>query len=653
MCGILSIINKANFCTGRDLAKATSIISHRGPDDEGILTWEPGSRPVIWTGGDTAVSTKQHWNYSPLPDGQSFKVGLGHRRLSILDLSPAGHQPMVHEETGIAITFNGEIYNFEDIKTELIAKGYKFQSTSDTEVLLLAWVAWGKECLNKLNGMFSFVILDPRGKGTLYAIRDRFGVKPLYYLQNDNYIVFASEIKQIRSLADYKLAINKQKVNSFLAQGIIDSDSETFDVNVIQVMGGEMAIVDLSGNTLKIERWYHLTPKPWKGTEEEAVQKFRELLVESVRLRLRADVPVGSCLSGGLDSSSIVCIASDILNDMGDHSGQMTVTGCFADKRFDEWDFASQVVDKSKVQSHRIFPNFSGLKAQLDTILWHQDDPFPSSSMYSQWSVFGGAAEVGLKVMIDGQGSDEQLSGYGGNDLSLYAGLMKRGAFGELLNEIRYYKKEKKKYPIGFIIGAFQVIMPESINKLIPSKYKIVNTRTPDWLKAPANELKHKYPKSLNESLHRQVLSSPLPSLLRYEDRNSMGWSIESRVPFLDYRFVEFTLGLPEKFVFKHGLRKAILRKAMKGLIPDNVLNRTDKMGFVTPEEVWLKEEGTEWFRAEILQTLDENPEYFNREKTIAMVEDMISGKARFTFTPWRIICFGRWMRMMSKNNYN
>ncbi len=650
MCGILALINKEEKNNSAELSAACSIIRHRGPDDEGFMTWKAGTAPKIWAGGDTAASTRAFWGYPDLGGTGAFRVGMGHRRLSILDLSPRGHQPMMHAGTGITMVYNGEVYNYVSIREELKQSGYEFHTDSDSEVLLLAWVAWGKDCLHRLNGMFAFTILDPRDGGKVFAVRDRFGVKPLYWYRDEEKIVLASEIKQIRSFPGYKLKLNNKKVFEFLAEGKVDTNEETFDIQVQQIPGGCMATIDLSapGHTINLERWYELKPKTWTKGDKDAVDNFRNLLQDSVRLRLRADVPVGSALSGGLDSSAIVCLAKRALDESGPHNGQITITACFKDKRFDEWNFAAQVVEQTGADSMRIFPDFTRLLSDMDKLLWHQDDPIPSTSMFSQWCVFAGAADAGLKVMIDGQGSDEQLSGYGGNDLSLYAGLLQKHAWGELMQESKSYKKKNGRYPIGFLLGGAQVLHPWLVG-LLPAKYRAVKPSKVKWLKLPGEQLDRKYYKNLRDCLQDQVLGSPLPSLLRFEDRNSMAWSIESRVPFMDVRFVEFTLGLPERLVYRDGLKKSILRDAMTGVMPDAIVNRTDKMGFVTPEEVWLKEEGRDWFREKIRETVEHNPDFFAKDETMSMLEKMISGEIAFSFAPWRILCFGRWMQLMKE----
>ena len=651
MCGILSIINNKTGSNSEQLINACSIIKHRGPDDEGLLTWVPGEKPTIWAGNDTAPSTHDHWHYNTLAPGQNFKVGFGHRRLSILDLSPAGHQPMAYEKAGLTITFNGEVYNYLEIKAELEQIGHCFHSTSDTEVILHAWEQWGVKCLDKFNGMFAFVILD-HNKKELYAVRDRFGVKPLFYYKGRNALYLASEIKQIRTSPDYTFQLNEPTARQFLATGAVDHTENTFDKAVRHLPCGHYIYMDLSKDSgeFEIKKWYTLEPQKWTGSYEQAVIQFRKLLTDAVGLRLRSDVTVGSCLSGGLDSSSIVCIAADLLKAKGDFAGQETVTACFDSAKYDEWKFAEEVIKKTNAHPHQTFPSFQQLVKEVESFIWHQDEPTGSTSQFSQWDVFKKTHEVGLKVMIDGQGADEQLAGYGGNDLPYYAGLLQQFKLSAMMEEARTYKKEHGAWPIGFISGAIELKLGKGMAGLMPGKLRIKTGETIDWLTnaEPANM--YAMPaKSLQENLLRQLYMEPLPALLRYEDHNSMAWSVESRTPFMDYRLVEFTMGLPARYVYKNGVRKTILRDAMQNIIPDAITNRRDKMGFVTPEELWLKGEGKEWFLKAIAYTCSQFKNMINEKKLMTHVNDIISGKEKFTFMPWRVAALGIWHKMITE----
>ena len=648
MCGILSVVNLRGKSSGVNLIDATGIIKHRGPDDEGFLTWVPGQQPEVWAGDDTATSTKNHWNYNKLSPDARFKVGFGHRRLSILDLSPAGHQPMVYQKAGLAITFNGEVYNYLEIKAELDRLGHWFTSTSDTEVILHAWEEWGIKCLDKFNGMFAFVILDYNNK-ELYAVRDRFGVKPLYYYKSESALYFASEIKQIRTSPDYKFRMNETVARQFLATGAVDHTEDTFDVKIKHVPCGHYLYMDLSNDRGEFEkkRWYTLKPSKWTGSYDEAVVQFRNLLTDAVSLRLRSDVKVGSCLSGGLDSSSIVCIAAGLLKKKGEYEGQETVTACYDNARYDEWNFAQEVIKITSAHPHRVFPGFQQLLQEIDLFLWHQDEPVGGTSAFSQWAVFKATHEAGLKVMIDGQGADEQLAGYSGNGLPLYAGLLGRARLLSLYDEALHFKKVNGAWPYGFLLGAMQLNLGKNFAKALPQRLRLRQQEI-DWLNGPEPATIHRTPAStLQENLFRQLYEEPLPALLRYEDHNSMAWSVESRTPFLDYRLLEFTMGLPERYIYKRGVRKVLLRDAMHGILPEAIENRKDKMGFVTPEEVWLKGEGKEWFLNGVEDTLKLLPAMFNETKVREFCANMIGGKMPFDFTIWRILSLGKWYASM------
>jgi asparagine synthase (glutamine-hydrolysing) len=318
------------------------------------------------------------------------------------------------------------------------------------------------------------------------------------------------------------------------------------------------------------------------------------------------------------------------------------VTACYKDLRFDEWKYADAVVQKTSSKPHRVFTEFKDIAEEFEAFAWHQDEPVANTSMFSQWAVFKKAHEAGLKVMIDGQGADEQLAGYSGNDIPLYAGLLHQAKFGRLYKEIAAYKNRKGNLPVSFILGALQTILGPSLSKIMPSGWKINNILHVDWLdKAlltvpPADKL--------SEGLYTQIRRTPLPGLLRYEDRNSMAWSIESRTPFMDYRLFEFNLGLPEHYVYSEGVTKRILREAMKNMLPESVAARRDKMGFVTPEELWMKNDGRDWFTDRMNFAVDRMPSMVSRDKLRAEVNATINGTKAFNFLPWRVAILGNWI---------
>ena len=646
MCGIFALVqsNSSRRPTA-PIVTGTKIVSHRGPDDEGYLLWDRARGLRAYAGSDTREESRRSHRLDELPAITEWQVGLGHRRLSIVDLSPNGHQPMVHAETGLTVIYNGEIYNHVELRSELAALGHRFASHCDTEVLLAAWAEWGAEALHRFNGMFAFVLLDPRGGGTLHAVRDRFGVKPLYWAQVGDLLAFASEIKSLRSLPGFVPDLDESTVRDYLVDSVLDATQHTFDRGVLQLRGGERAEVALgAGETLpRVRRWYELRPRRFSGSLAAAAGEFRDLLRDSVRLRLRADVPVGSCLSGGLDSSAIVCLARECLEEQTGHAGQMTVTARFDIQRFDEWRFAEDVIRQTDARSVEVWPTVERLQAELESQLWMMDEPFGSTSQFSQWCVFAGAADAGLKVMLDGQGSDEQLAGYGGNDSALYTGMLRGGRFWSLAREVASFRGRHAVLPVAQLILAARNIAPQ-VDRFLPDRVRLA-TGAPEWLALDAaSHLSDEAPRDLNDSLVRQTISTSLPVLLRYEDRNSMARSIESRVPFLDYRLVEFLAGLPDEMKMRNGTTKVVLREGLRGTIPESVRTRRDKMGFVTPEEVWLKESATEWFRDGIHAAVDWAPELFRRDRVSRMFEDMVAGRTPFSFLPWRILCLGRWL---------
>lgn len=648
MCGILALIrdNARGESSTIPLVNSTREVRHRGPDDEGYLLWQRGEPPRVFAADESSLAARHARRLSPLPARSSWQVGFGHRRLSIVDLSPGGHQPMLHRDTGLSVVYNGEIYNHVELRADLEALGHQFSSHSDTEVLLAAWVEWGPACLDRLNGMFAFVMLDPRNGGTLHAVRDRFGVKPLYWFHVGEFLAFASEIKQIRTLPGYRFAPNAVELRRYLTDASLDRTSNTMHEGVHQLRGGERASVDLNspGASVQIIRWYRLKGDAFTGDLDDAATQARRLLTDSVALRLRADVPVGSCLSGGLDSSAIVCLAHRDLTAREEHAGQITVTARHSDAKFDEWQYAEQVVRNTGATSVSVWPSSAQLLSDLDALLWHMDEPFGSTSMFSQWCVFRGAAEAGLKVMLDGQGSDEQLAGYGGNDTALYTGLLRRAKILRLASEVDAYRRQHGSLPIAQLILSLRNVIP-GIDGLLPNRVRVA-PNAPPWLTVHDIDSGGDIPPvDLRDNLRRQTLETSLPVLLRYEDRNSMAWSIESRVPFLDYRLVEFLAGLPDEMKLRQGVTKVVLRRAMAGVLPEAVRDRRDKMGFVTPEQTWLSELPADWVREQVHAVIDAAPDMLNADLVTREVDDIMMSRKPFSFLPWRFICLGRWLK--------
>lgn len=675
MCGItgyFSITPQPADLVGR----MTDLIRHRGPDDEGFVLFEElAAEPLICGGRDTPAYAYRT-NIAYAPKEQLCRLGeypvtlaLGHRRLSIVDLSPQGHQPMSYADGRYWIVFNGEVYNHIELRAELEKAGHRFVSHSDTEVILAAYEEWGKECLSHFNGMFAFLIYD-REQRKLFAARDRFGVKPLYYHVSEGGIAFASEIKQFTVLPQWRAQMNGQRVYDFLNWGITDHTDETLFAGIFQLRGGQALELDLqaiiegrqqyaAGKRLPVYSWYRLAPRPFSGTLQEAAEQFRDKLTDAVRLRLRADVPVGSCLSGGLDSSSIVCLVNQLLREQDAHSLQKTFSACTDEAKFDERKWIDIVVNATGVNAHYVYPPLSGLFNEVPTITWHQDEPFGSTSIYAQWSVFRLAAEQQVKVMLDGQGADEQLAGYHGFFGPHLAALFRTLRWAELLKEasaMRRLHGYSYKTAAAYLAN---YTLPEQIK----SRLRRIAGRTesaPAWLDIgrlqcdaanPFQTVGAAEARTVQGLSIAQLTASNLQMLLHWEDRDSMGHSMESRIPFLDYRLAEFVLGLPDEFKLSGGMTKRVLREGMSGILPDAIRDRTDKLGFVTPEEIWLRETAPDLFREKLKEAIAVSGGILRKDEAVRMLEDMISGRLRFSYLPWRLISFGEWVKQFSVKN--
>jgi len=613
MCGISGIVNLKQEPVQHPLIQNyNDIINHRGPDDDGFYFYR--------------------------------NIALGHRRLSILDLSIAGHQPMQFGEK-YTIVYNGEVYNYLEIKQELVKAGYIFASGTDTEVILAAYDYWKEACVNKFNGMWSFAILD-KERNILFCSRDRFGIKPFYYRVTNSYFSFASEIKQFTTLPDWDPVLNVAKAVDFISHGIFDHTESTLFTGVNQLRGGYNLVFQLADNTYKINKWYNINEriKQFEGSFQEAKEKFRALFQDAVRLRLRSDVKVGSCLSGGLDSTSIVSTVNNLLRQEDKHEIQETVTACAHDKKYDEQAFADVVIKSTGVKAHKIYPDLDQLFDSFDKLLWHQDEPFASSSVFAQWCVFEEACQQNLIVMLDGQGADETLAGYAPFHEAHLLDLFKSLNLTQLMEEVRALQNLKNYNLAKRWQFLAKLLLPKAIIERVASN--------PDkLLSKKARRIKNRYFTYSHDNIRGlsldQLLTTNLPMLLHYEDRNSMAHSIESRVPFLDYQLVEFILSLPNNYKINKGQTKYILREALNAELPKAIKERHDKMGFITPETVWIKKHADS-LRILLQQAAADLPFLLNQEKLINYFDELIKNNTDISIGSvfFRIIAFHKWMNL-------
>lgn len=638
-------------------------IRHRGPDDEGWVAFAGDDLPAVAGGGaDTpAACYAASLPYAPVSHPvlpRTASAVLGHRRLSILDVSPAGHQPMSFGNGRYWIAFNGEVYNYRQLRRDLEALGHGFLSNTDTEVVLASYAEWGPTSLERFEGMFAFVLLD-REAGVAFAARDRFGIKPLYYwLTPERTLAVASEIKQFTVLPGWQPRLNRQRAYDFLAWSILDHTDETMFLRVFQLRPGHSVLLDLRrpldvepDGRLASREWYRLKAAIFEGGMPDAAWRFRELFDHSVQAHLQADVPVGSCLSGGLDSSSIVCTASALLAHNGGDARQHSFSACSAIEQFDERTYIEEVVRHTGVEAHYVYPDLDSLIAELDRITWHQDEPFGSSSIFAQWSVFQLAAGQGIKVMLDGQGADEQLAGYPHYHGARFATLFRQLRWTELAREMRATSAlhgQGRFWSAKFLADA---VLPEALRhrlRAIAGKDKMI----PPWLDlerlgARAGDPMRAMsaaPLSIGELSYQQLTRTNLQMLLHWEDRDSMAHSIEARVPFLDHRLVEFALGLPDAYKLHRGVTKRVLREALRGVLPEAIRGRMSKLGFATPEEYWVRQQAPAWFAAAMDDAIDASDGVL-RPSARNYFDEVINGRRSFDFSIWRMISFARWLR--------
>ncbi|MBL8377374.1 MAG: asparagine synthase (glutamine-hydrolyzing) [Burkholderiales bacterium] len=652
-----------NLSWGHAMADA---VAHRGPDGEGFALFRDGLAQVSTSGGPCTPSSFLSSDHAYLPQeqmgmaSQQGTVVLGHRRLAIVDLSPAGHQPMSYRGRRLWITYNGEIYNHVELRDELARLGHQFISRSDTEVILAAYAQWGEACLDRFNGMFAFVMVDCERR-RVFAARDRFGVKPLYLWRSPaGFLAFASEIKQFGVLPGWRARINGQRAYDFLAWGLSEHTEETMFDSVKQVRGGQCMSFDMESlgpdRPLPVpRRWYALRPHPWSGDYSAACESFSELLEDAVRLRLRSDVPVGSCLSGGLDSSAIVCLAHRLLANEGARARQLTFTAYSDDARLDERPYASAVVAQTGATANYVKPEPGDLLETLHRLAWHMDEPYGSTSMYAQWRVFEAAGASGIKVMLDGQGADEALAGYPVFWGSLIAGLLREGRFVSVMREIGALNRSRASSGWLALAQALQLFLPESLRRRV-REMRDGGTYAPDWLDHrrlgakicdPFAAVAGSYRTSMTALSLAQVTTLNLPMLLHWEDRNSMAHSVEARVPYLDYRLVEFATGLPDAFKLGDAWTKRVLRDALNGLLPSAIRERRDKIGFETPEVAWMRDNSAA-FRKVMARAVQASQGVIDAVHAERLITDVADGRTRQAFMPWRLIAFGTWAERFS-----
>jgi len=638
MCGIAGIINKEGVLPS-DLNTMSKSIRHRGPDDEGFALINPNLNSISLKGDDTIAEFNELNHISLQQKDSNYTIGFVHRRLSILDLSAAGHQPMQYMQNKYNIVFNGEIYNYQEIKSSLKQKGYQFNSDTDTEVILAAYNEYGSSCVNHFMGMWAFAIYD-KDNQSVFISRDRFGIKPLYYYHDKTNFVFASEIKALLALDNIKPQADMNSVFEYISFGTTSDSSANLYQNIHILPPACNMSVDINSLKHTVEYYYHLKTQVQNFNlpkETDIEQTFKDCLNNSIDLHLRADVSVGSTLSGGLDSSTIVAMTAAKMQG----KPFKTFTAAYHEKEIDESDFAKKAIaNYSNIDPYFTYPDIKTYWADFDQLIWHQDLPINSTSMFAQWEVMKLAKQQNVKVLLDGQGADEILGGYYN-----FAGIYLIEKLKHL--QVSSFLKEKKELQQKFspninnTIGrAAYYYTPEFIQRRIRAKKRLgMCSISHDYAQQLSTiDVPARGGKSFKE---QSILSMQfgLQDLLRYEDRNSMAFSIESRVPFLDHRLVELSIALQNHWKINNGWTKYILRKTAEPVLNKDVVWRKYKMGFLTPQKIWKQQS-----KHELTQFINDSkiPDFINKNYLLQLNQSDINDSSHLSEF-WKLISFLKW----------
>jgi asparagine synthase (glutamine-hydrolysing) len=597
MCGI----NGFNWNDGTLIESMNRTTRNRGPDDCGVYADE--------------------------------NVSLGHNRLSIIDLSENGHQPMSNEDGTVWIVFNGEVYNFMELREELIAKGHVFKSNTDTEAIIHAYEEYGFDIVKRFNGMWAFGIYD-RNKNVLFLSRDQFGIKPLYYYIDDSRIVFSSMIAGIMAHG-VETGPNEKAIMEYLAFNLEDYETHTFFKNVSSLARDSYLVYDLTSHEHTITRWYTPGKRPIKDKDD-----VRNIFTESVKLRTIADVPIGSCLSGGIDSSSIVCTLDEILKEPF-----YTFSFVSPGSPLDESRYIEEIGKTTNTRQFFTAMDGQTFLEEFYDFVEAQEEPVTGLSPYAQYRVMKLAHQHGAKVLLDGQGADEIFAGYV-YYFSYY--------FYELFTSLKWYTLLKESASYVSMYGSFYphsmfafMLMP------VPLRYRM-------WKKFINPWVNHEYLKSvckdahdprwdpmrLNDALSLTLFSTAIPEMLRWEDKNSMRWSIETRPPFLDVALVESVLPLPSEMKLKNGTRKKIFKDAMKDVIPSMIGKRNDKIGFAAPIDEFFRDERIVPFLKDIIYSDSfKGRPYWNWDVAEKIFTDHVAGKRNSGDTIFKWVNLEVWLR--------
>jgi len=611
VCGFFGIISENIDYSNKELDNISKSINHRGPD------------------AHNSIKKKVGENY----------VYLDHNRLSIIDLSDQGTQPFISEDKNFILVFNGEIYNFQEIRKTLEKKKIKFKTKTDTEVLLNAWIEWREDCLNKFKGMFAFSIVDVKQQ-KIFLVRDNFGMKPIYFYQNKGKFFFASEIICILKLLREKINLNFDKIYDYLVYGNHDNTHETFFMNIFQLRPGEILSIDLNSNLIIKKKWWKpKTDLVENISFEKAKEKIKKDFLESVKKHLISDVKVGIALSGGIDSSAIAC-ATKILDPKKEI---ILISFLPENKKDNESYWVKKIENHINTKSIKISQSEINLPSTVDEVIELQGEPFGDTTIIAEYLIFKEAKKNNIKVLLMGHGGDEVYVGYDGFPGAIIKSHLKNLKIINLLKFCFNWKKRNK----ATLFSLVKKISNEFFSGRIKS-YLLNFTgikEKPNWINRDFYKkrnisigIKKKFNNyKSNRNLANKQLDNiyyqNLPAMLRYADRSSMKNSIECRLPFLNDNLFSYSLKLPENYLVSNkGVTKYIFKESMREIVPNKVLDREDKIGYFNNDDELIN-------RMIKLTKLDNELEMFNLEN----LKKFLLNKNNNNLQKWRIINFMRW----------
>jgi asparagine synthase (glutamine-hydrolysing) len=627
MCGIAGIISKSNSLSVKDTVFAMSqAIKHRGPDGEGFAFFSQTKALSVYS-NETPQVNKESATFLFNPNtsidnlDSNYYLAFAHRRLSIIDLSESGHQPMCDTKGDYWITFNGEVFNYIELRDELKSKGHVFVTQTDTEVVIESYKEWGFECLKKFNGMFAFALFDKKNN-QLFCARDRVGVKPFYYFNTDNTFAFASEYKAFLKSKLIAFEINENQQFDFIVNGNLENTEQSLFKGIYELKPSHYLVYNLNTYTLKTVNYYSV-PKQvvYSKSEVEIIQSIEEKLVNAISLRLRSDVEVGSCLSGGLDSS----IIAGVVKHLQPHKQMKLFTIVFPDEKFDETNYAQLVANYANGNWQTVSPTAAEFFRDIESLNYFQDLPIWSTSTYSQHRVMKLAAENNIKVVLDGQGADELFAGYGHHYMALWKENLGFNTFQQI-------SEAKETIPNAYNLFGKQLLKDTFSLSVNYSNYFISDK------KQFGKSKNEKLANSLNEQLSLDY-NGKLKSFLKCEDRCSMAFGIESRVPFADdVELVNYLFSIDGKLKIKKGVSKYLLREASKSFIPQQIYNRKDKVGFETPMAKWFLPNKTH-----MIDTIKHQLDFVNHDFLNSNFESLLQKKPAFLL---RLYSFSIWKKV-------